>query len=73
MPLHRSCVYTGMLLWLYVGSQRPSLDPNRKCGICPLSFAHIKENALDIHFSHWITDQQLEKSELKPKLARLSN
>lgn len=42
-------------------------------GICPLVFIHIKENALDIHFSHSTTDQQLEKSELEPKLARLSN
>lgn len=34
---------------------------------CPRKKKNLKENALDIHFSHWTTDQQLEKSELKPK------
>lgn len=49
-----------------------------KCRICLLVFAqenkkNLKENAVDIQFIHWATDQQLEKSELKPRLAMLSN
>lgn len=71
MPLHRTYISKGTLLWLHVGSQRPRLDTKQKRGICLLVFAqekkNLKENALDIHFSHWTTDQQLEKSELKPK------
>lgn len=39
----------------------------------PLFFTHRKQNELAVNFSHWPTDEQLEKSELKPRLAKLSN
>lgn len=65
-------------MWLYWPLKGQGWTENESVGFVFLFFPkkikkNLKENALDIHFSHWTTDQQLEKSELKPRLATPSN